>query len=356
MTKKTSATLLLIFSYFYSYSQIRSIQILSEDEVNPIDNVEVYDGENLIGKSDLNGFVKINFSKINSIYLIKDGYKDKYLNKDLLETKIFLTINKPIELNEVIVRNLKIDEILDSIKNNLKQKNDKYCIPDSFKMSNILRTNKDTLHYVNSYFKYDKKKGFQIKENSKIIKNFTQNIDNNNEILIYKIKNKQIEFWEYLTVSYIKINGQLEFSKIINNRDKYNFEILSDSIYYKINIKSKKTGKMSFNGYIIVDKLDFGIYEFKLNLSGSKNNDVKITSREKIKQSYDILEIDYFIKYIKDDNENYNLVYSFFNQSFIQKEGNFKNIKFSKTSTVENSFNFNNENYLPFDIFNYNIK
>jgi len=357
MLNKILITIILIFSNYNSICQTRKIQIISEENFFPIESVEVYDGNNLIGKTNSNGIIEFNFSKLKYIYLIKDGYEDRYLNTKQIESIISLSINKPIMLKEVIVRNLKDNEILDSIEFSLAKT--KYLIPNCFKMSNILKTKKDTLHYVNSLFKYDTLKGFQIQANSRIIKNFTSSINNtnNNEVLTYNVNKKNIEFWEYLTVSYIKINGQLEFIKILKNRNKYDFNIISDSIYYKINFESRKKGSLSFNGSIVVDKIDYGIHEFKLNLSDTKNNNIKLfTSKNKAKQSFDILEIDYFIKYLKDENENYNLIYSYLNQSFIQTEGDFKNEIFNKTSLVESSFNFNNVKFLTFDIFNYNIK
>jgi hypothetical protein len=123
-----------------------------------------------------------------------------------------MVINKPFEINEIVVRRLTNIEILDSIKFNISTNSNKYLIPNYFKMSNILKSDKDTLHYINSLFKYDKQIGFQIDKKSNTIKNFTTKTINNNEILTYKINDKEIEFWEYLTVSYIKINGQIEIN------------------------------------------------------------------------------------------------------------------------------------------------
>lgn len=357
MLNKAILILIILSINIFSYSQVRKIQIISEETLKPIEGVEVYDGDNLIGKSNPYGFIQINFSKENFIYLIKDGFKDSYLNINQIESKIILLVNKPIELKEILIRKLKDDEILDSIKLNLSKNHNKYLIPNYFKMSNILKSDKDTLHYVNSLFKYDEQTGFQIDKISKITKNFIARKMNNNEILTYNINNREIEFWEYLTVSYIKINGQLELFKVLNNRNKYNFDINSDSIYYKVNFKSKKKGNLSFNGYIIVDKIDYGIHEFRLNLSDTKDNNIKLfTSRNKTKQSFDILETEYFIKYNKGENDEYNLLYSYSNLLFTQKEGGFINKKFIKKSTVESSYNFNNTIFLPFDIFNYNLK
>jgi hypothetical protein len=357
MLKNALFTLMLLSINVFTYSQVRKIQIISEETLKPIEGVEVYNGDNMIDKSDSYGFIEINFSKTNLIYLIKDGFMDVYFSTNQIESKLILTLNKPIEIKEIVIRKLSDSEILDSIKINLSLHNKKYLIPNYFKMSNVLKSEKDTLHYVNSLFKYDKQIGFQIDKKSNVIKNFTSKMINNNEILTYKINNKEIEFWEYLTVSYIKINGQLEISKILNNRNKYNFDINSDSTYYKVNFKSKKKGNLSFNGYLLVDKTNFGIHEFQLNLSDYKNNNIKLlTSQNKIKQSFDVLETDYFIKYHKGVNDEYHLQYSFLNQSFIQKEGAFQNKKFIKKSTIESSYKFNTTEFLPFDIFNYNIK
>lgn len=355
---KKAILILMIFSMnIFSYCQVRKVQIVSEETLKPIEGVEVYDGDNLISKSSSYGFIEFDFSKVNFIYLIKEGFRDKILNINQIESKIILVINKPIEIKEIVIRKLKDTEILDSIKLNLAINNNKYLIPKYFKMSNILKSDNDTLHYINSLFKYERQTGFQIDKKSNIIKNFNSRTINNNEILTYKINNKEIEFWEYLTVSYLKINGQLELIKILNNKNKYNFNINSDSTYFKVNFKSKKKGNLSFNGYLVVDKMDFGIHEFKLNLSDPKNNNIKLfTSQNKIKQSFDILEIDYFIKYNKNENEEYDLLYSYLNQTFKQKEGSFINKKFIKKSKVESSYNFNNIKFIPFDIFNYNLK
>jgi hypothetical protein len=136
MTKKITVFLILI--NFFSFAQVKKIQIVSEESLLPIEGVEIYDGNFQIDKSNSDGVFQINISKYNTIYLIKDGFKDQYINLSKIDSKIILGLNKPIELKEVVITRLNDHEILDSIKANLSKNKDFYLIPPYFKMTNLL--------------------------------------------------------------------------------------------------------------------------------------------------------------------------------------------------------------------------
>src|SRR5947209_3401971 len=104
-------------------AQIKKVQFVSDHNQLPLSNVEVYDGNLLIGKTDRNGFVEVNTGDSDYLHTIKEDYKDSLIKVSDLQEKVTLYKNKPIELEEMVIGrkgNASVRKILNRIQENFE--------------------------------------------------------------------------------------------------------------------------------------------------------------------------------------------------------------------------------------------
>lgn len=355
-------------------AQIKRIQFISDENQLPLSDVEVYDGNLLMGKSDLNGYLDIKITDSNYLYIIKEDYNNLFLKVVELQNKVILVKNKPIELEEVVIgKKIKVSvrKILNHIQDNLFDYSKiggwvKYKELGHYNVTNKLLMETDTLHYINglTFYNYEVMKS-QINKNFRVVKNFKR--DPNRYGLIYNIDKKEITFrtdWNYgewhidfLNLSYSLDSDYILRCNILEKRNNYHYTVTNTGNFYKVEFVSKNKSSFGFNGYLIVDKTDFGIYEFKAHLSDNiKNNDKSILLPSNTEQIYHITIIDYYTKLQKDKNGNYQLVCSYCDKQFEQTKGNFKGKKISYSSKVEATDNYKNIEFVGFSFGTYEVK
>ncbi len=344
--KKIATTLILLLA-LQVFSQKSKIQILNPKDNNPIENVHIYSDSLLIDKTNKNGFFKINLEKYNKVYIIKEDYYDTIINVENLN-KIFLKKIDAIQLNEIIVTNINVNDLLDSIsdvKNRLKNVN----VSNYIHFYNELTINKDTLLYFNNRLHHKNRFGDFCSFENKIIRNFTTN-----EKLtpIFDYKNQKIKFknnYLHFSSSYLTTELQI-ISKI---RNYFNYKVSKDNGYYKIEFTPiKKNNEYPYYGYIIVDYEDFGIYEFKMNTKQQKN-DIKVVVFNDELFKYKILNEDIFIKYNKNENGKYDLVSYNFDSSIQSLNGSFKNYVIINKCRKEPTFSYDISNTKKIDLTTY---
>ena len=344
--KKITTTLILLIS-LQIFSQKTKIQILNTKDSNPIEDVYIYSDSLLIDKTNKNGFFKINLEKHKKISVIKEDYYDTIVNVENIN-KIFLKKIDAIQLKEVIVTNININNLLDSISD-VKKRLKNVNVSNYTHFYNLLTINKDTLIYFNNRLHHKKKIGDFCTVENKIIRNFTTN-----EKLtpIFDYRNKKVLFKNnYLHFSNSYLTTELQI--ITKVRKLFDYKLSKDNGYYKIEFApTKKNNEHPYYGYVLIDYEDYGIYELKINTKQQKN-DIKVVVFNDELFKYKILNEDLFIKYNKNENGKYDLISYNFDSSIQSLNGNFKNYIITNKCRKEPTFSYDISNTKKIDLTTY---
>lgn len=344
---KKILTLLIVLLSIKIYSQKVKIQILNLANNNPIENVQIYSDSVLIDKTDSQGFFNINIKKNNIISIIKEDFYDTIVNIKNTN-KIFLKKIDAIQLNEVVVTNINISNLLDSIsdyKKRLKNVN----VSNYIHFYNILTINKDTLLYLNNRLNHKNREGYFCTNENKIISNFKTN-----EKLtpIFEYKNKPILFntnYLHFTSSYFTTELQI----ITKIRKLFEYKVSKDGGFYKIEFSpNKKNNEYPYYGYILIDYDDFGIYEYKINTNKEKGNIRKVVFDDEILK-YKILKEEIFIKFDKNIKGKYELVSYNFDSWIEALNGDFKGYVFKNKCRKEPTLYFDSSKTKKIDLTTY---
>lgn len=381
----------LLFTAVLVNAQVKKIRFVSDENQLPIANVEVYDGNLLIGKSDTNGYLDIKIGVLNNLYIIKEDYRESIIKVSNLDEKVILVKKKPIELKGAMVgekTTINIKKLLNSIQDNFDKfdgsmfyDQGKYKLPHYFEATNKLLTATDTLLYLNGIMKFEKVNGwaYQIAKNPRLIKNYryvsTETLDQRPyEKTVYYLNKKDFELYAISTYFYSIDDDHILSENILKKRNNYDYLVTDIGKYYKVEFMFKNESpfnegflnawmnwreNVGFNGYLVIDKKDFGIYEFNAHLSNknSKYLEQKVYNTTiNIEQKYHVNEINYNIKYLKDIKGNYQLEYCYYNEQFQQIEGNVKGEKFSYSSEVYAIDKVENAEFVNFDLNNFELK
>lgn len=351
--KKTTMKIVILFALILlaqiSIAQNLKITVKSETDKETLSDVLFYSKNELIGKTNERGEVLLNLNLLDTIQIVKEDFIDLSVRKTDLKAVIFLKKLDFILLDEVVISKLGVNQILDKVENNLINHIGFYNNAKVVQYFNILTVGKATLHYLNNRIQFKPQDGHYINAQNKIIKNFY--FDNN--YLVYKLDNKRVKFSEGLNSTWPFIGNKDGFLKVLKNRDKYDFVLIATDEYYKISYKSKRNKKFSYNGYLIVDKVDFGIYELEMKLvPNSGNIGVTHLNTEKQNLSYLINESNMFYSMTKIDNE-YVVNWASYNFTATHTKGDFKGEKFISKVKVEATQNFVDEKMYKFSFLKY---
>lgn len=361
MTKKLNVFLFMtLFSAQVSLNaQEKSITIYDAQK-QPISQVGIYTKKKKL--CETNAFGRANINNMNpndSVFFIKNG----------LDNPVFLFKNIPLQLTMDSIRTSKLEEVV--IK---KEKIDAQQL-----LIKVFKVVRDTALYM-PVKKYALKMSLSTKD-----KNYF-NIDNiffkqGKEIFVESNKNLFIDssFVSYKNTSknnigdinrkilyreeeFLPLRGtdetnflihftriQRQVLNLIKEYTKYDFKIWKIDGRYILKFSPIKDGMNLYNGSLIIDADDFGIYEGLFNLSKSNKNTQNTTIDEKSKTFKFLVERDKVLIINQKNNGKYYFHYYENNYQYKGLNNGIKNEIFYDNTYINPINNVNIETSIPFD-------
>lgn len=356
---------LIILNFFEVCAQVKTITVVTSADNEPLQNVLIYHRAKLIGETNKLGKVTIQLDKIDSIMLVKNEFIDVILARHQVSERITMGKNQVFVLKEVIVTPMTVETLLKKIarfkegsdEEGSKMVRSSYDLPQNLHIYNKLMSNTDTLHYLNSRFIVDKNV-FKMNVQTKIIKNFKNvKVKENIYKTYYWGNGKQSNLPGLTSLTPLGIHHSVDFSNFFEHQNLFEFKMLKDANFYKLEFKQKKKiGWFNIEGFLIVDKYDFGVCEFESRLLGNKPFLLKETNFSNSKSIvFSMLTDTYHFKYGK-ENGRYILENSSKHSEFIEKKGQYKGSLFTSTIQVERTINYTDDNVREFDVYKWEFK
>lgn len=339
-----------------------TITVWSAADEKPLPNVLIYHKTNLIGETNKDGKAWLQLTNVDSLVFVKNDYEDIVLAKDQLTQKILMVKNRVILLNEVVVSPMTAEKLLKKVGDFIEEAKTKkgrltYDIPHHLQIYNKFMAGNDTLHYLNNRFTYEKG-NFKINDQTRIVKKFRRVQVKENISYVYSLGNKESDFWDIFHLTPLGIHYSTDFYRFFDNQKLFNYKVVASETYYRLEFKQKKRHPgFNIEGYMIVDKVDFGIYEFETRLMDNKPRFIRqhMNLGNSKPAMFKIDSETYKFKYTK-ESDKYILDYSSKNASFTEEKGQYKNIRFIASTQVERTVDFGNSNLKHFDAFKWDIK
>ncbi|UOK43661.1 MULTISPECIES: hypothetical protein [Flavobacterium] len=347
MKKLFYFTLLLLCNV--SFSQKKQIEIFDAKDKMPLRDVLLYDSESIIGRTDGKGIVEVNMKKINEVTVVKEDYYDTIIKTAQFNgNKIYLSKIEGIKLAEIVIVKNSITSILDSVyKRSLSLRNVNQ--PSSFHVYNLLKADRDTLLFLNNRFHLMKQRGYFAEKCNAIISKFQ--LVQGKPVFLYK--ESTLIFNKSLTHSNSPINSS-ELQLISKFRDGFNFKVSEDTNLYKIEFSPKKDNtEYPYVGFLIVDKIDLGIYEFKSELYTTGKQVKRSVAYNSQILNFEILKESCYIKYDRNDSGTYDLVMYASDSELRALNGAFKNDVFYNKCRKEVTPDFATSQTALFDFMSY---
>lgn len=327
--KKLTAFILL-FGLQQVFSQNVKLFFYEENTKNPIGNVMLYDDEKLIGISNEAGIAVIK-NMVNKLTVVKEEFED-VLIEPKNNNSYYLKKIVALEIEQIVVKNKTANELLNELYATLTNKQDLYNFTDNTHFYNLFKTQKDTLFYFNN--RLFKGESSMLTDNqNKVVKNFKMK----NNTALYYLKNKPILFFSNFIYGNSPYN-HFDIQFVCKNQDLFVFNLKSsDDGKYVINFSpNKKNKSFPFNGRLVIDMIDMGIYEFSYYSILNTNTKRSVAFENKV-LNYQILKEKCLIIYTKNSASHYDL--STFNYSikFKSSDKKLKNEVFENTCIKEPS-------------------
>jgi hypothetical protein len=353
--KKFILLFITFISTFCLAQEVRLTFIDTETSAK-IEGVMVYDKEFLIATSDKDGKASVEIPSSGKVQILMIDYQDIEFDINSNVSIVKLEKIKEYKLDEVVIVRLPINQILDSIKTHITKKISKYSYKNSVHFYTQLNSGKDTLLYFNNKLFFNK--GVFSNNQNKIIKKFKLiKGPFSNYTALYNLNNVDFIFFEDFVFNILPYNSR-ELQIICKETNRYEYTIKSSEGKYLIEFVSKNNNESyPYVGHIIVDKFDYGVYEFKYALKSDKIAYRNIPFNKKLLKYNVLLDGGYF-KYEKDENDKYNLITYSTTKKFIAKNEDLKGREFQYKSTLEPSIesNVNTSTLKKFNTMNYELE
>jgi len=331
------------------FSQNNTISVIDKDSNKPLSEVKVFVNGVEIGKTNLQG--KIGLDAVNDpVSFVKEEYYDIEIEKITNNAVVKLKKITSILLQEVQVTKTSPEIVLDSVYHKIKIGKG-YVIPNYFQFKNLSTIETDTLSYIDEIVNFKYGKGFYLRKTANIIKNFTVS----NGTTYYKKDAREIVFnLDYNHTNLPYFSNELQM--ITKYHNLFNYTIHRGDGVYKITFEPKKNQKeYPYQGYILVDFEDYGIYEMEFSIPTNKKYTRNLMYKDKV-IDFKIIQEKGFLKNSKNIDGKYNLIQYSFESNLDVLNGDFKNKKFINKCYKEPAPSINSNDFQKFSLFTYSFE
>jgi hypothetical protein len=249
------------------------LTLLSSQDNSVIENALVYSEDDFLGATNQKGQIEIKTS-FQVLNVVRENFDDAEFTLSKIE-KLNWTIKlQPItymHFDEVVVRSTQetVSSILEKIKASRFKQNSK---PFNYYQSNVnFKFDSQTIFSFNTII-YPSE-GLKVNDKNKII--YLGFVKTNNDKYkslseSFTVDNKALKIPVISTV-FCSL-GSHEITPIFDEK-LYNHQINQSEDYYILKFfPKKKNSKLLYDGYFIIDRIDFGIIELRMTLENSKKN------------------------------------------------------------------------------------
>lgn len=345
-------------------AQVKTVIVVSQSNNGLVPNVLVYHKTDIIGETDKFGKVVLRLNDIDTLTFVKNGFQDFTLAKNTLNNTVKIIANEGILLNEVKISPINAEILLNNVakfmksidENGVQKQQSNYGLTQNIQVYNKFMANNDTLHYLNNRFTVEKSI-FKINYQNKLVKKFKVIKSNENIYRSYSWGGMSANFPISSERTPLGIYSSVEFTNFFYHQNLFEYKIEQDDKYYKLIFKQKKKSSLfNIEGYLIIDKFDYGIYEFESKLLENKpffEKNINFSNNKML--VFKILTETYHFKYFK-QNDKYLLDNCNKSTTFMMDSGEFKNILFYSAVQVEKTIDFEDKNLMKFNMYNWDMK
>jgi hypothetical protein len=263
---------MFLFAASLNFAQPKTLILLSSQDNSLIANALVYSGDDFLGATNQKGQIEIETS-FQILKAVRENFDDAAFTLSEIE-KLKWTIKlQPltyIQLDDVVVRSTQetVSNILEKIKASRFKQNSK---PFNYYQSNVnFKLDAQTIFSFNTII-YPSV-GLKVNDKNDIIYigKIAKNSFGNNFSEYFEINKNRIEI-PIRTSVYCSL-GSHEITPIFDEK-LYNHQINQSEDYIILKFfPKKKNSKLLYDGYFIIDRIDFGIIELSMTLANSKKN------------------------------------------------------------------------------------
>lgn len=356
---KNISCFICIFSTVIFNAQDKNITIVDAKK-QAISQVGIYTQKKKIGETNALGKAIIgNMNPNDSVYFIKNGLDNPVFTFKNIPLELKMDSIRTSKIEEVVIKSEKIDvqRILNKVfmvvrDTTLNVPIRKYAL----KMS--LATKEKTYYTIdNIFFQKGKELFVESKNNFYIDPNFASYSNtaiNDTGKVKRKILYKDEEFMPLrgaddtvFLIHFAKI--QMQILNLIREYQKYDFKIWKIDGKYILKFSPKKEENRLYNGSLIIDTDDFGIYEGIFKLSKSKKNTQNTSIDEKSKAYKFFIDRDDVMIINQKNNGKYYFHYYENNYQYRGLNNGIKNETFYDNTYINPINNVNIDTAIPFD-------
>ncbi len=270
---------------FYSLAQANCILRVVDLNGNPINDVSIYAKNKFMTSTDINGKFNNDCTNNYQVILTKAGYIEKQVDVRNLDEIILSEIGVN-ELDAIEIINLnalhELKVLIDSTSSYLL-----YPRAQSRSIENSLISKNDTLHYLKNNFFFKEKEGLFIENNKNVRSNFQSFNVENSYLNVYELDDDKFALPIEYAARQISIRNVKPLIALKENVEDYLFYFSKNRDTVAMTFEPKNSKNLLYEGVIVYDINDHGIYEMEFKSRGSEKFNTYIFEEKKTKRSFE---------------------------------------------------------------------